>query len=94
MQHHAGKLLLILLASLALPACTPWWASETPLPLTTKVIDELPKVNNSTSAPCRMQREVAKQWSFIHTIQQGKTVVYQAPCDVDKPAPAKVASSQ
>jgi len=60
------------------------WDSVTQLPGTTKLIDDLPRVANSTAAPCRMQREVAAQNSYIASIQEQKAVTYKAPCDVDK----------
>lgn len=64
--------------------------SATPLPATTKLLDDLPRVANSASAPCRMQKEVAAQNSYLATIKGGQEVVYKAPCDVDKkPAPPK-----
>lgn len=56
----------------------------TPLPGTTDLLDKLPKVANSTKAPCRMQREVAAQNSYLATVKEGKVVIYKAPCDVDR----------
>lgn len=58
--------------------------TSTQLPGTTKLLDDLPKVNNSRAAPCRMQREVAAQNSYLATISQKREVVYKAPCDVEK----------
>lgn len=66
--------------------------TETPLPATTKVLDALPRVENSTKAPCRMQEQVAAQNSYLATIKAGKEIVYKAPCQTDKPAPAVDAS--
>ena len=82
---RAGALPLLLL----LPACA---GQETLLPATTKVLDELPRVANSTAAPCRLQREIAAQNSYIETIKTGKDTVYKAPCDVDNPQ--RVASTK
>jgi hypothetical protein len=79
---------LALLASLSLTACA---GSETQLPATTKILDDLPKVHNSTKAPCWMQEQVAAQNSYLATIKDGKEVVYKAPCRVDQP---KVASAR
>ena len=59
--------------------------TATPLPATTKVLDELPRVQNSTKAPCWMQEQVAAQNSYVDSIKDKKEVVYQAPCKVDKP---------
>lgn len=72
----------VLLLLLVLPACAD---NATQLPGTTKLLDELPRVANSTAAPCRLQREIAAQNSYIETIKTGKDTVYKAPCDVDKP---------
>lgn len=60
--------------------------SATLLPGTTKLIDEMPRVANSTKAPCRLQKEIAAQNSYIATIKEKKEIVYVAPCVVDKPA--------
>lgn len=40
-----------------------------------------------------MQREIAKQNAFFATQEAKKEVSYQAPCDVDKPAPPAKATS-
>lgn len=82
------NLALALLVSLLLPACVD---SATQLPATTKLLDDLPRVANSTAAPCRLQREIAAQNSYIATILDKKEVVFKAPCEVDKIA-QKVAS--
>ncbi len=91
-----SRLGLVLLASLSLQGCKLFAGSETPALETTRLLDELPKVNNSTKAPCRVQKEIAAQWSYIDSIKGQKEVVYAAPCEIDKPkgsAPAKVASA-
>lgn len=84
---------LLLLASLATAGCA---GSSTQVPATTEILKELPRVSNSRAAPCRLQREVAAQNSYLATVEAGKVIVYQAPCDVDpkpkappaaKPAP-------
>jgi hypothetical protein len=75
---RASALLLLLL----LPACAD---SATQLPGSIKLIDELPRVANSTAAPCRLQREIAAQNSYVDTIKSGKQTVYKAPCDIDPP---------
>jgi hypothetical protein len=73
---------VVLLTSLAVSACA--GDKSIQAPLTTKVLDDLPRVANSRSAPCAMQREIAKQNAYIDAIRQGRDVEYQAPCDVDK----------
>lgn len=62
--------------------------SATLLPGTTKLLDELPKVANSSKAPCRLQKEIAAQNSYLATIREKKEIVYVAPCVVDKPPPS------
>ena len=81
----------VLLTSLSLGACS---GSAIQLPGTTKLLDELPKVQNSTKSPCWQQKQVAAQNSYIATVKDGKETVYKAPCEVDQPkgTPAKVAS--
>lgn len=59
--------------------------TATPLPATTKVLDELPRVQNSTKSPCWQQEQIAAQNSYVDSIKDKKEVVYQAPCKVDKP---------
>lgn len=79
----AGKLLRSHVLLPLLAGCA--GQTETPLPATTKVLDELPRVQNSTKAPCWMQEQVAAQNSYIDTIKAKRETVYQAPCKVDKP---------
>ena len=78
---------VVLLLPLLMAACS---ASETPAPLTTRVLDELPRVSNSPLAPCWQQKQIAAQNGFIDAIKLQRDVVYRAPCAVDKPAPAPV----
>jgi len=52
-------------------------------------LDDLPRVSNSTAAPCRLQKEIAAQNSYLASIAEKREVVYSAPCVVDKPAPVK-----
>ncbi len=79
----AGRLLKSLVLLLPLAGCA--GQTETPLPATTKVLDELPRVQNSTKSPCWQQEQIAAQNSYIDTIKAKKETVYQAPCKVDKP---------
>jgi hypothetical protein len=72
---------------LLLPACA---GSETPLPATTKILDDLPRVQNSTKAPCWLQQQIAKQNSYVDTIRDKAERVYKPPCEIDR---QKVASS-
>ena len=80
---------LVPLVSLALSAC----ANSIPLPGTTKLLDELPRVENTSGAPCWMQIEVAKQNAYLDSIKAGRELVYAAPCQI-KPKPPRVASSE
>jgi len=83
----------LLLLSLPLAACTPTGAIQ--LPATSKILDDMPRVQNSTKSPCWQQEQIAAQNSYVDTIKGGKEVVYSAPCKTDKPkeAPAKVAAA-
>lgn len=89
-----STLALALLASLPLQGCK-WFASETPLPETTSLLENVPRVHNSPKSPCWQQKEIAAQNSYIDSVIEKKERVYAAPCDTDKPkgAPAKVASA-
>jgi len=77
------RLILVpaLLTNLALGACA---LNETPLPASSKILDEMPRVDNSTKAPCWMQKAVAAQNSYVDSIKQKREIVYSAPCVVDK----------
>lgn len=77
-------------ALLLLPLLTACAGKETLLPATTKVIDELPRVQNSPKAPCWQQEQIAAQNSYVDAIKTKQDVVYKAPCRVD-PKPAQVA---
>jgi len=74
-------LAVVPLASLALGACA---LGETPLPATSKIIDEMPRVDNSTKAPCWLQKAIAAQNSYVDSIKQKREIVYSAPCVIDK----------
>ena len=82
----AGKLLPSL-ALLLLAGCGQ--GTSTPLPATTKLLDELPRVSNSAKSPCWQQEEIAAQNSYVESIKQKKEVVYRAPCKVDQPKVAE-----
>lgn len=90
MQPNSASALLI---ALLLPACAD---SATQLPATTKILDDLPRVQNSAKSPCWQQEQIAAQNSYLASIAEKKEVVYKAPCKVDpkpaKPAEHKVAS--
>lgn len=60
--------------------------SETPLPATTKLLDDMPRVSNSTKSPCWQQEQIAAQNSYLDSIKTKKEVVYKAPCRVDRPS--------
>ncbi len=90
------RLMLAALLPLSLSGCA-MFGGETPLPETRQLIGRLPTVENSTQSPCWQQRQIAAQRSYVDTVKTGKTVVWGAPCDVDKkPAqsrPAEVKTS-
>jgi len=55
------------------------------------VLDELPRVHNSTKAPCWLQEQIAAQNSYVDTIREKQEKVYRAPCKTDQ---AKVAQAR
>lgn len=73
------KLALALLSALGLSGCA---GLSTPLPATTKLLDDLPRVENSTKSPCWQQRQIAAQNSYLATIKEKREVVYKASCDL------------
>jgi hypothetical protein len=86
-----ARLLLTSLCAMSLAGC----ASEIPSPGTTKILDDLPLVENSPKSPCWQQRQIAAQRSFLYTAKTGKEEVFAAPCDVDKkPKAVEPASSK
>jgi hypothetical protein len=85
------KKALALLLALCLPACA---AYETPLPATTKILDGMPRVHNSTKAPCRLQKEIAAQNSYVDTVLNKREVVYKPPCEFDPKKPVRVAEKK
>lgn len=56
---------------------------------TSSILEKLPRVENSTQAPCWQQEQIAAQNSYLATVKDGREVVYKAPCKVDKPQPPK-----
>lgn len=79
---------LMLPVALAMAGCA---GSSIPVPATTEILKELPRVANSRAAPCRVQREIAAQNSYLATVETGAVTVYKAPCDAEQkkaePAP-------
>ena len=57
------------------------------LPATTKLLDDLPKVQNSTRSPCWQQQQIAAQNSYLASVKSKKTVVFKAPCQIDEVKP-------
>lgn len=49
------------------------------------MLDKLPRVDNSTKAPCWQQKQIAAQNSYLASIKAKRQVVYQAPCVIDAP---------
>jgi len=75
------KLVSALLIVLCLPACA---ETGTLLPGSIKLLDDMPKIQNSVKSPCWQQQQIAAQNSYIATIRDKKEIVFKAPCDVDK----------
>ena len=60
-----------------------------PAPLTSVAVLQVFKpIPNSAAAPCPMQQGVAEHNSVYDTLKTGSPVVYKAPCDTGKAAPA------
>jgi hypothetical protein len=75
---------MLVLGSLALQGCA---EKETRLPETSRLTSSIPRVDNAPQSPCWQQRQIAKQNAWFDSQKAKKPVVYQAPCDVDKPEP-------
>lgn len=75
------KLLLVFALSLAAKGCG---ASGTLTLSTEGALAAFNTIQNSTQAPCEMQRQVAAHNSTYDTLKTKKEVIYKAPCDVDK----------
>jgi len=63
------------------------------LPATSKILDDMPRVQNSTKSPCWQQEQIAAQNSYIDTIKGGREVVYSPPCKTDKGTAQRVAGN-
>lgn len=75
----------LLLTALALTGCA---GKPTPV-IETKLIDDMPKVENSRQSPCWQQKQIAAQRSYIDTVTTGKQQVYKAVCKDQTPVPLK-----
>jgi len=53
----------------------------------------MPRVYNSKSAPCRLQKEIAAQNSYVDTVLTKREMVYKAPCEID-PKKVRVAGTK
>lgn len=67
---------------------------ETPLPETTKLLDNLPTVENSPRSPCWQQKQIAAQRSYLESARTKKETVYVAPCVIDKQPAQQVATAK
>ncbi len=85
MPIHLALVLAALLSGCA--------AKETPLPATTKILDGMPRVDNSSHSPCWQQKQIAAQNSYVTTVQRGKEAIYRAPCEVDRVKTASLPAS-
>lgn len=74
------KKALALLSALLIPACAD---QSTQPPATSILLERLPRVDNSRSAPCWQQKQIAAQNSYIDTVKNNKEAVYKAACDVE-----------
>ncbi|MEM8971092.1 MAG: hypothetical protein AAGD43_03410 [Pseudomonadota bacterium] len=97
MQPTPAVLLLIALASLALPGCAALGIATDNLAVPAEVkayARQVPRIEMTTKVPskerlCEMQRQHAKQEAFLDgTIEESKRT-YVAHCDLSKPKKAK-----
>jgi hypothetical protein len=68
--------------------------AEIQTPATTKILDDLPRVQNSTLSPCWQQQQIAAQRSYIATVLTKRDTVYKAPCEIDPKKPVRVAEKK
>lgn len=81
MQRFPSQTRLVLLpATLLLAGCE----TLTPVLTDAGALNAFKPIQNSALAPCDMQKDVAEHNSRFDSIKTGKTVVYKAPCQVDK----------
>jgi hypothetical protein len=68
------------LLALAMGACA---APSTPLPATTDLLKDLPRVDNSAKSPCWQQQQIARQNSWMAAATgTDREAAYKAPCEV------------
>lgn len=78
---------------LASPLIATLAACGTPTSVSTKgALDAFRTIKGSVADTCETQRQVAAHNSVYDTLKSGTETVYKAPCDVDKPAPVKLAA--
>lgn len=70
------------LIALALAGCQ---TSQSTPAIGAKLLDDMPKVENSNRSPCWQQIQIAKQRAYIDTVRTGKEHVYRADC-TEQPA--------
>ena len=86
------KLGSVLLLSLVMGGCA--GDKSTLVPVTTRILDALPRVENSRASPCWLQIQIAAQNSYLASVTAGQEVTYHAPCMVDKPQTPPPAKAQ
>ena len=60
-------------------------ALGTPIPSTKQgLLNSFKPIRNSAKAPCEMQRDVAAHNSVYDSLQNGREVIYKAPCDLTR----------
>ena len=73
---------------------------ETPPIEPARLTDQIPRVDNDTTARCETQRQIAAQNSWFASLKAGRAVVYKSDCDLKakaksapKSGPAQVAAA-
>jgi hypothetical protein len=73
------------LLALPMAACA---ANSTPLPVSTELIKELPRVDNSAKSPCWQQKQIARQNSWMAAATgTDREAAYKAPCELARNHP-------
>jgi len=54
----------------------------------------MPRVHNSETAVCRLQKEIAAQNSYVDTVLTKREIVYKAPCEIDPKKAVRVAGKK
>lgn len=85
--RSAAKRLAILIAPVLLAACSILQpgGNEVPAASLKRLVENVPRVDNSPASPCWQQEQIAAQNAYLDAQLRGKAKPYVAPCKT-KPA--------